>query len=105
MRGGLVGLAMLSIGACATTQTPDAGNAAAAASKPARIVIKTDPYPSTYKPLPTQDVVIWSADPFSVYALAETVFVDGAVTYDRNDPTKRPVADFELGQPGEGDDK
>lgn len=51
------------------------------------------------------DVVIWSADPFSVYALAETVFVDGAVTFDRNDPTKRPVADFELGQPGEGDDK
>jgi hypothetical protein len=25
--------------------------------------------------------------------------------YDANDPKKRPVSDFELGQPGEGDTK
>jgi hypothetical protein len=25
--------------------------------------------------------------------------------YDANDPKKRPVSDFELGQPGEGDVK
>jgi len=48
------------------------------------------------------DVVVWSADPFSVYALAEKVFVDGALTYDRNDPRIQPKSDFALGQPGEG---
>jgi imidazolonepropionase-like amidohydrolase len=51
------------------------------------------------------DVVIWSADPFSTYAQAEHVYLDGALIYDRNDPTSWPVSDFELGQPGEGDSK
>ncbi|WP_308911460.1 amidohydrolase [Pseudokordiimonas caeni] len=51
------------------------------------------------------DVVLWSANPYSVYAKADVTFVDGAVTYDRHDPAKRPVSDFELGQPGEGDMK
>ncbi len=46
------------------------------------------------------DVVIWSGDPFSVYSKADAVFVDGALVYDRNDPERRPVSDFELGQPG-----
>ncbi|HNM14837.1 MAG TPA: amidohydrolase, partial [bacterium] len=32
------------------------------------------------------DVVIWSRDPFSVYAHAEKVYIDGALTYDRRDP-------------------
>jgi imidazolonepropionase-like amidohydrolase len=48
------------------------------------------------------DVVLWSADPFSVYAVAEKVYVDGALVYDRNDPRYQPKSDFELGQPGEG---
>jgi imidazolonepropionase-like amidohydrolase len=48
------------------------------------------------------DVVIWSADPFSVYALAERVYLDGAVVYDRKDPRYQPKSDFELGRPGEG---
>ncbi len=51
------------------------------------------------------DVVIWSGDPFSSYTRADLVFVDGAITWDRNDPARRPVTDFELGQPGEGDVK
>ncbi|WP_084399978.1 amidohydrolase [Henriciella aquimarina] len=51
------------------------------------------------------DVVLWSTDPFSVYAQAEKVFVDGALMYDRDDPDYQPVSDFELGQPGEGDVK
>jgi imidazolonepropionase-like amidohydrolase len=51
------------------------------------------------------DVVIWSGDPFSVYTRADRVYVDGAVTFDRADASKRPVMDFELGQPGEGDRK
>lgn len=51
------------------------------------------------------DVVIWSGDPFSVYAKAEQVFIDGAKLYDLNDDSLLPVTDFELGQPGEGDRK
>jgi imidazolonepropionase-like amidohydrolase len=48
------------------------------------------------------DVVLWSHDPFSVYAQAEKVYVDGALTYDRRDPRYQPKSDFELGQPGQG---
>ncbi len=44
------------------------------------------------------DVVIWNRDPFSVYAQAEQVFIDGALVYDRSDATRRPVSDFMLGQ-------
>ena len=46
------------------------------------------------------DVVIWSADPFSVYARADKVFVDGALIYDRRDPRFQPKSDFEVGEPG-----
>jgi len=51
------------------------------------------------------DVVIWSADPFSVYAKPERVYIDGALLYDIDDPDLQPMTDFELGQPGEGDVK
>jgi imidazolonepropionase-like amidohydrolase len=44
------------------------------------------------------DVVIWNQDPFSVYAKAMKVFVDGALLYDRDNPGLQPVSDFELGQ-------
>ncbi|HMA50420.1 MAG TPA: amidohydrolase [Magnetospirillaceae bacterium] len=54
----------------------------------------------TLEPGKMADVVLWSADPFSVYALAEQVYVDGAVVYDRHDPTHQPLSDFELGQSG-----
>lgn len=43
------------------------------------------------------DVVLWTGDPFSVYALAEKVFIDGALTWDRNDERYQPQTDFELG--------
>lgn len=43
------------------------------------------------------DVVIWSRNPFSVYALAEKVYVDGALLYDRADPARQPRTDFDLG--------
>jgi len=51
------------------------------------------------------DLVLWNANPFSVYARPERVWIDGALMYDANDPKRRPVSDFELGQPGEGDVK
>ena len=44
------------------------------------------------------DVVIWNGNPFSVYAKAKQVFVDGALVYDRDNPDLQPVSDFELGQ-------
>ncbi|MDO8860550.1 amidohydrolase [Haliea sp. E1-2-M8] len=44
------------------------------------------------------DVVVWSGNPFSVYSKADLVFVDGALMYDRADPARQPVSDFELGQ-------
>ncbi|GAK33980.1 dihydroorotase [alpha proteobacterium Q-1] len=51
------------------------------------------------------DVVLWTDDPFSSYAKAEKVYVDGALVWDLNDRTVQPVMDFELGQPGAGDAK
>lgn len=43
------------------------------------------------------DVVIWSADPLSSYAVAEQVYMDGALVYRRGD-AREPHSDFELGQ-------
>ena len=51
------------------------------------------------------DVVLWNGDPFSVYTRPQQVWIDGALLYDMNNPRLRPVSDFELGQPGEGDVK
>lgn len=59
----------------------------------------------TLEPGKMADVVIWSGNPFSSYAKAEKVYVDGALMFDRDDPASQPVMDFELGQPGEGDRK
>ena len=42
------------------------------------------------------DVVVWSRHPFSVYAEADLVFVDGILEYDRNNE-REPWSDFELG--------
>jgi imidazolonepropionase-like amidohydrolase len=36
------------------------------------------------------DVVLWTRDPFSVYAQAEQVYVDGALIYDRRNPRLQP---------------
>ena len=44
------------------------------------------------------DVVIWSDNPYSVYAKADHVYIDGALVYDRANPGLQPVSDFELGQ-------
>jgi imidazolonepropionase-like amidohydrolase len=56
----------------------------------------------TLEPGKMADVVVWNGNPFSVYARADQVFVDGALLYDRADPALQPLSDFELGQPGGG---
>jgi len=43
------------------------------------------------------DVVIWSADPLTSYAVAERVFMDGALIYQRGQGQEH-FSDFELGQ-------
>ena len=43
------------------------------------------------------DLVVWNGNPFSVYAMAEQVYIDGALVYDRYDPERQPKTDFELG--------
>lgn len=48
------------------------------------------------------DVVVWSGDPFSAYAHADQVYLDGALLYDRNDPSKQPKRDFMTGVQGGG---
>nr|WP_246427298.1 amidohydrolase [Sphingopyxis panaciterrulae] len=55
----------------------------------------------TLEPGKMADVVLWSADPFSVYALAERVWIDGVSMWDRGDPRYRAPSDFLLGQPGQ----
>jgi imidazolonepropionase-like amidohydrolase len=45
------------------------------------------------------DVVIWSADPFSIYTHADQVFIDGALAYDRANPRSAQRPDLLLGRP------
>ncbi|HET9483185.1 MAG TPA: amidohydrolase family protein [Xanthomonadales bacterium] len=51
----------------------------------------------TLEPGKMADVVVWNRDPFSVYARADQVFVDGALVYDRADASRQPRSDFMLG--------
>lgn len=43
------------------------------------------------------DVTLWDRNPFSVYAQAQKVYIDGALVYDRGNATVNPVTDFTLG--------
>lgn len=52
----------------------------------------------TLEPGKVADVVVWSSNPFSVYAHAEQVFIDGAKVYDRFDEKYQAQSDFLLGQ-------
>ena len=67
--------------------------------------IGVDDRTGSLKPGKMADLVLWNGNPFSVYTRPEKVWIDGALLYDARDPTRRPVTDFELGQPGQGDTK
>jgi imidazolonepropionase-like amidohydrolase len=43
------------------------------------------------------DVVVWNGNPFSVYTLAEHVYIDGALAYELGNDAVNPVTDFTLG--------
>jgi imidazolonepropionase-like amidohydrolase len=58
-----------------------------------------DSQTGTLEPGKMADVVVWSRDPFSVYALADLVLIDGSVRLDRANPRAQPESDFLLGQP------
>ncbi|WP_397577235.1 amidohydrolase [Sphingorhabdus sp.] len=57
------------------------------------------------KPGKMADLVLWNGNPLSVYSRPDKVWIDGALMFDASNPKIRPVSDFELGQPGEGDVK
>ena len=42
------------------------------------------------------DIVLWSMNPFSVYALAEKVFIDGAIVFNK-ETGMEPSSDFDIG--------
>ncbi len=52
----------------------------------------------TLEPGKMADVVLWSRHPFSVYAQAEKVFIDGRLRHDTTAPEGAPWSDFEVGQ-------
>lgn len=63
-----------------------------------------DSLTGTLEPGKAADVVLWSGDPFSVYAKADQVYNDGWLVYDRHDPRHQPSTDFNVGidAPGVG---
>jgi imidazolonepropionase-like amidohydrolase len=63
-----------------------------------------DSLTGTLEPGKAADVVVWSGDPFSVYAKAEQVYNEGWLVFDRNDPRRQWRTDFNLGTgaPGVG---
>ncbi|MFL6235475.1 MAG: amidohydrolase [Thermoanaerobaculia bacterium] len=59
--------------------------------------IGIDKQTGSLEPGKMADVVLWSGNPFSVYSRPEKVYIDGALAFDRKDPSRQPATDFELG--------
>lgn len=69
-------------------------------SNPAK-ALRIDNQTGTLQAGKMADVVVWNGTPFSTYAKAEQVFVDGKMVYDRNNKALQPKADFMIGQEGQ----
>jgi imidazolonepropionase-like amidohydrolase len=65
-------------------------------ANPARI-LGIEERVGTLEPGKDADLVVWSGDPFSVYTRADLIFISGELVYDRENPPKLPLSDFELG--------
>ncbi len=65
--------------------------------------LQIDDQTGSLEPGKMADVVLWDGDPFSVYTRAEQVYIDGALNYDRNDPDKQFLSDFEVGYVEQGE--
>lgn len=85
-------------------EIPDAEVIRWLTSNPAK-AMGIDAQTGSLEPGKMADAVLWNGDPLSVYSRPDKVWVDGALLFDANDRKRRPVSDFELGQPGEGDVK
>jgi imidazolonepropionase-like amidohydrolase len=57
-----------------------------------------DDQTGSLKPGLMADLVLWNQNPFSVYAKALQVYIDGSLSYDQGNPDLNPQSDFELGQ-------
>lgn len=57
-----------------------------------------DDQTGSLKPGLMADLVLWNQDPFSVYAKALQVYIDGSLSYEQGNPDLNPKSDFELGQ-------
>jgi imidazolonepropionase-like amidohydrolase len=65
-------------------------------------VLGIDQWTGTLEAGKMADVVLWSADPFSVYSKAEKVWNEGWLVYDRLDPKGPFKTDFNIGQTAPG---
>jgi imidazolonepropionase-like amidohydrolase len=43
------------------------------------------------------DIVLWTKHPLSIYSLAQKVWIDGNLRFDRFDKSVQPTSDFNLG--------
>jgi imidazolonepropionase-like amidohydrolase len=42
------------------------------------------------------DIVLWNGNPFSIYTRVDKVYIDGALTFDRGDPSRQATSDYQL---------
>jgi imidazolonepropionase-like amidohydrolase len=87
----------LSAGRRAGIDIPEAEAIGWITSNPARMMGIAD-RTGSLEPGKAGDVVLWSANPFSIYAVPDKVFIDGVLQFNRRDPRINNLSDFELGQ-------